>query len=181
MNRHFGGAGADVEVAPWVWRAPAGQNRREALLFELVALSCVAETLSTALLGVLVERATDSEARQTLREILRDEVHHARLGWAYLAWDPSPTARHLVGRRLPAMLGGTLTDELFRDGESDPDEAALSGLGQLERAERRAVVRDTLEQVVFPGLERFGIDVRGGKEWLAAAEGRPLGAQLSGA
>lgn len=42
-----------------------------------------------------------------------------------------------------------------------------SGLGALGRAERRGILGETLSQVMFPGLQRFGIDVRGGEIWLA--------------
>jgi hypothetical protein len=172
LSCHFGGVPAKAEP-PMAWCVvPRGLARRDALLYEIVALSCVTETLSTALLGVLVERATDSLARRTMQSILRDEVRHSRLGWAYLAQAASPAAMQAVSRNLPAMLKATLSDELFSETRSEPDAESLAGLGQLERAERRCIVRETLEEVVFPGLLLFGADVRAGREWIDRGGGR---------
>ncbi len=166
LSRYFG-EGVARSGPPFVRRiAPAGMERKDALIYDVVALACVTETLSTALLGALVDRASDSLARRTMHSILRDEVSHSRLGWAYMAEVASPRAMQAVSARLPAMLQSTLSDELFRRSSVDPLECAVAGLGQLERIERRRIVRETLEQVVFPGLERFGADVRGGRQWI---------------
>jgi len=170
MGLHFGAVTTHADVPPWRWAAPRELSPRDALLFEIVALSCVTETLSTALLGVLVERATDSVGRRAMQSILRDEVRHGRLGWAYLAQAGSATAREAIGRHLPAMLRDTLSGELFEESATDPSDAALAGLGHLERGERRRVVEATLEQVVFPGLVRFGVNAAAGRQWLATAQ-----------
>jgi hypothetical protein len=170
LSRHFGEVGV-TSRAPVVRRvAPAGLERKDALIYEVVALACVTETLSTALLGALVDRASDSLAKRTMHTILRDEVSHSRLGWAYLAEAASARAMDAVSAHLPAMLQSTLSDELFRPSSIDPLESAVAGLGQLERIERRRIVRETLEQVVFRGLERFGADVRNGRRWIEQGE-----------
>jgi hypothetical protein len=165
---HFGGSVsglAPVTVSPV---ASEHWPRAERLLYELVAMSCVTETLSTALLGVLVERARDSLTRRTMHSILRDEVGHSRLGWAYLAERCQQGARDCVGEHLPAMLADTVGPELFRAAtRDDPLAEELTGLGSLDVDSSRHVVRETLEQVIFPGLERFGIDVGPGRRWLA--------------
>jgi hypothetical protein len=165
LSRHFGEEPG--HCAPPVARpvAPPGLEGKDALVYEIVAMACVTETLSTALLGSLVERATDSRAASAMRSILRDEVRHSQLGWAYLAEAPAPRAIDAVGLRLLRMLDATLSPELLHAAPDDPDEAALAGLGQLERHERRRVVRETLKAVVFPGLERYGADVSGGQRW----------------
>jgi hypothetical protein len=166
LSRHFGDAGCVPDPAPPRPIAPRGLGRKDALVYEIVALSCVTETLSTALLGSLVERATDSLARSAMRSILRDEVRHSRLGWAYLAEAAAPRAMAAVSAQLSPMLHATLSAELFHESEPDPDASALAGLGELERGERRRVVGETLRDVVFPGLERYGADVRAGRRWL---------------
>lgn len=170
LVRHFGGAVDAVNVrngpaAPSV--APRSFAERERLLYEVVALSCVTETLSAALLGALVERARDSLAKGVLHSILRDEVVHSRLGWAFLAEEHARGARDCVSERLAALLSSTLPDELF---DAPPEDSAvdraLAGLGSLERTERKRVVRETLHGVIFPGLERFGIETSRGRAWL---------------
>jgi hypothetical protein len=170
LSRYFGGALMTSAPAAVRRVAPAGVQRKDALIYEVVALACVTETLSTALLGALVDRASDSLARRTMHSILRDEVSHSRLGWAYLAEAACPRAMEGISAHLPGMLQSTLSDELFRRSTFDPVESEVAGLGQLERIERRRIVRETLEQVVFPGLERFGADVRSGRRWIEDRE-----------
>jgi hypothetical protein len=174
LSRHFGEA-VVRSGQPVVRRvAPSGLERKDALIYDVVALACVTETLSTALLGALVDRASDSLARRAMHSILRDEVSHSRLGWAYLAEAASARAMEAVSSHLPAMLRSTLSDELFSCASIDPLEGELAGLGQLERVERRRIVRETLEKVVFPGLERFGADVLSGREWIEGRHARRL-------
>ncbi|MDC3959543.1 ferritin-like domain-containing protein [Polyangium jinanense] len=146
---------------------PSGLGPRERLHYEVIAMSCVTETLSAALLGELVARATDPLVRDTMQHILRDEVDHARLGWAHLAAEHERGAQDVVGPSLPAMLAGTVSEELFSSWAEHPAQEALSGLGALDRAERKRIFRDTMSLVVFPGLRRFGVDTARGESWLS--------------
>ena len=166
LVQHFGGSVGEVaptlpkRVSPERWR------REERLLYEMVAMSCVTETLSTALLGALVERASDSLTKRTMHSILRDEVMHSQVGWAFLAEQRAGGAPDCIGPHLPAMLQSTLGPGFF---DTDPLAAELSGLGCLDGASNRRIVAEALSLVVFPGLARFGIDVKPGLAWLAAA------------
>lgn len=168
LVRHFGGTlAAPSGVTPGSV-APRVLSGRERLLYDVVALACVTETLSTALLGVLVDRSQDPVAKRVLQSILRDEVGHSRLGWAFLAEEHARGARDCVSEWLPAMLSATLSEELFMPTtEASALDTTLAGFGALERAERRRVVREALSTVIFPGLERFGIDARRGRAWLS--------------
>jgi hypothetical protein len=168
LVRHFGGP-FQAPKAPEVRAiAPRSFTDQERLLYEVVALSCVTETLSTTLLGALVERARDTLAKDVAHSILRDEVKHSRLGWAFLAEEHARGARDCVSKRLGSMLRSTLADELFEpSAAAGASDGALAGFGSLERTERRRIVRETLNAVVFPGLECFGIDTSLGKAWLA--------------
>jgi ferritin-like protein len=170
LVEHFGGDPPPTLAAPpTVPRvAPAGLPARDALLFEIVALSCVTETLSTALLGALVDAARDSLAKETMHGILRDEVRHSRLGWAHLAEAHASGAPDVVSAHLPAMLATTLGTDLFDPTPPNATDELLSGYGALTRPESLRVTRDCFHHVVFPGLERFGIDTAGGKRWLAS-------------
>lgn len=169
LVQHFGGAPPPEPTLALSWTAPLGVEGRERLVYEIVALSCVTETLSTALLGELVARATDPMCKQAMHSILRDEVKHSRLGWAFLAEEHARLVRDCVGPHLPDMLEATLGDELFKASETpDPRLAQLAGLGSLERPDRLRVVREALERVIFPGLELFGIETSPGRGWLNA-------------
>ncbi len=168
LVRHFGGSAERPKAPEARPVAPRSFGEQERLLYEVVALSCVTETLSAALLGALVERARDSIAKSVLHAILRDEVVHSRLGWAFLAEEHARGARDCVSDRLAAILSSTVSAELFEPpNDASAVDRALAGFGSLERAERRRIVRETLQAVVFPGLERFGIETSRGRAWLA--------------
>lgn len=169
LVEHFGGVPPPEPQVSLRPIAPAGLAGKEGTLYEVVALSCVTETLSTALLGALVARARDPVCKQAMHSILCDEVNHSRLGWALLAEERARGARDCVGEHLPDMFAATLGDDFFGLATApDPRLAELAGLGSLERAERQRIVRETLLRVIFPGLERFGIETGFGRRWLGA-------------
>jgi len=152
--------------------APAEFSAREQLLYEMVAISCVTETLSCALLGTLVERAEDEHIKQAMHSILKDEIGHSRLGWAYLADETKRGPQNFIADHLPAMLAGTVSEELFVNKEAHPLEGALDGLGALSRKERLRIFDESMREVVFPGLENFGVDTTSGRKWLLEQEDR---------
>jgi hypothetical protein len=165
---HFGGALPTEKPCALAGRiAPAGLEGRERVLYEVVALSCITETLSTALLGELVARARDPVCKQAMHSVLRDEVNHSRLGWAFLAEERGRGARDCVGRHVPEMLEAALGPHFFTFAHApDAERKELAAIGSLERPERQRVVRETLESVIFPGLERFGIETSSATRWL---------------
>jgi hypothetical protein len=146
---------------------PSGLTPRERLLYEVIAMCCVTETISAAALGRMLERAEDPVVRRAVHDILRDEVGHARLGWAHLAAESARGARSVVTEYLPAMLEETAGAELMSaPPDGSPTRPSLAGRGALGQQERRAIFVDTLQSVVLPGLERFGVDTSGATSWL---------------
>lgn len=164
LVEHFGGrwtAPARITAPPV--RSGLG-NARADLLYELVAMSCVTETLSAALLMEMRAAAVDDRVRDVVHEVLVDEVDHSRLGWAHLAAEARGCSVGFIGDRLPGVLAHTVAEELFGFGEdASPD---LDGLGALSKVRRKAVFASTMLDVVFPGLRRFGIDTDAGQRWL---------------
>lgn len=167
LVRHFGGTVTPSSPSPLRPIAPTELSGADRVLYEVVALSCVTETLSTALLGELVAQARDSACKQAMHSILRDEVNHSRLGWAFLAEQHASGARDCVGAYLPRLLDATLGAG-FLQAVDQPDHRRdeLAGLGSLRLNERQRIVRETLAQVIFPGFERFGVDTRSARRWL---------------
>ncbi|HEX9296426.1 MAG TPA: ferritin-like domain-containing protein [Polyangiaceae bacterium] len=163
LVRHFGAEPKTDSVRAPPEVAPSGLAVRERVLYEVVALSCVTETLSAALLGAMVDKAEDVWVKATVHRILRDEIDHGRLGWAHLSLEFARGYGRFLGDYLPAMLEGTVDDELFRD---DEDDETLAGLGALCRMDRRTLFTGTMREIVFPGLERFGVDTSAGAQWL---------------
>jgi len=172
LAARFGRRVANDDVPPPAPAAPSGLSPRERLLYEVVAMSCVTETLSAALLGAMLKRATDNDVATTLRSILRDEVRHARLGWAHLAGETRRGGGAFISETLPSMLAGTVDDEIFGSGADAAEQYALGGLGALPRRERVEIFRTSMTEIVFPGLEHFGIDTTRGREWLDHSPGR---------
>ncbi len=148
--------------------APASMGEKSRLLYEVVAMSCVTETLSCTLLGVLVERTEDVHLKKAMQSILSDEVRHSRLGWGYLADQSAKGPQDFIADYLPHMLAGTVHEEIFNEALVSPFDDRLSAHGVLSRAERLDIFQSTMTDVVFPGLERFGVDTGAGQKWLSA-------------
>ncbi len=149
--------------------APASLPLRERVLYEVVALSCITESLSAALLGEIVERADDPDVLATARQVLRDEIEHGRLGWAHLAAEHARGDCGFLGAYLAAMLTGAVGDDLFSATVEDgtPVERELECLGVLARGTSADVFSAAMTTVVFPGLAKFGVDVSAGEQWMA--------------
>lgn len=125
--------------------APPELSRADALLYDVIATCCVAETVNVALLTAEFAAAREPALRRLTTQLLRDEVKHSRLGWAYLA--EVAAHRDVTGLRphLSAMLCHA-NDEADAAGEAGP-------------AVRRAlwVLSETMNGVVLPGLALHGL------------------------
>ncbi len=146
--------------------APRGLLPRGRVLYEIVAACCITETESMAVLTTLLAHARRPRLRAVLRELAADEVAHSRLGWAHLAGESARGVAGFLGPLVPRMLEGGAEPDLFRTAPVGLDDEALLGHGVLPRAVKREVFTRTLVEVVFPGLERFGVDAAPGRAWL---------------
>lgn len=122
-------------------------------LYASVALGCVTESLSCALLLAMRAPATFPPVQAAIDEILKDEIEHSRVGWAHLATaagtgDVSWLASHIGAMRAAAL------DHDVADLPTAPD---LSAFGILPRAAVATVVDTTWRDVIVPGLARYGI------------------------
>jgi rubrerythrin len=135
--------------------APKRFGPREALIYEVVAQCCVGETESMATLSTLMEQMAPSRYRDAVHEIARDEVTHARLGWALL--EQMPAAPTFLHGHLVSMLeaGG---GPLFQAAVRGSDDAELVAWGVLPHRLKRRVFEETLREVIVPGFTRSGID-----------------------
>ncbi len=160
-----------IEYAPASWAEP------QRLTYEVVAQSCVAETQSTASLVTLLEGAESPELKAVLHELARDEVHHSRLGWAYLAWARPRVDVTFLGPLLPGMIAGSAGPEIFKPAPEAANDPELLRQGVVPHALRRQVYVETLQTVVLPGFETLGVDTLPARRWLdetlAAAPHRP--------
>lgn len=147
--------------------APAGLPPFETWVYTAVAHCCVAETESVATLTELVRAAGPPAVRVALVTIARDEVEHAQLGWAVVAWAAQQRPLAFLARWLPAMLesGGA---PLYRAPPAGAGDERLRAHGVLPAPDKRRVFEATLEGVLLPGLARAGVDGAIARAWLSA-------------
>ncbi len=149
--------------------APAGMWREEALIYDVVARCCIAETESMATL-VTLSPLSQGRAKEIVREISKDEITHARLGWDLLRHAKEHHIDVLfLGSHVVAMLaangGATL-------GAADAvDTHGHERDGVLSTKAKREVFIACVTDVVLPGLELYGIDTKPAHAWLAEKSG----------
>jgi hypothetical protein len=141
-------------------------DQRDRLLWELVAVCCISETMNVALMTRCMEVVKDEEIRSTLHELLKDEVRHARLGWAHLAAERAAGRGQFLGDVLPLMLEASIEPGFLEGTLAVPWTDELYHYGELPWAELVQIYRDTLNLVVFPGLQAVGLDTTKGRVWL---------------
>ena len=114
LARHYGSRDTPgIGSAPAI--GPRGAPPADQLLYEVVAFCCVTETLNTSLMHVAYTRARVPYVREAIREILRDEIWHSRLGWAHLHAARADGQGAFLSLALPRMLAGAVRMELFSD------------------------------------------------------------------
>ena len=137
------------------WNGWAPPSRRA--LHAAVALGCVTESLSTALLVTLRPRVEHPVVRDALDVILEDEIRHGRLGWAHLSDAAAREDVSWLAAHVPAMIDDALAGEA---GLSLPHGGAdLGDLGILDRETSQKVAREVIATTIVPGLARSGIVV----------------------
>ena len=152
---------------------PRDLGAEQRLTYEVVAQSCISETESMATLVTLLDAASDAHLKIVLQELARDEVQHARLGWAYLAWAKDHLDLSFLSEFLPAMAAAATGDDLFRPGPPEADDPALLRAGVVPKRDRRRIYLETLHSVVIPGFEEFRIDTGPLRRW-AEEKGRTV-------
>jgi hypothetical protein len=162
-RRHAGQCRALIEALAGPGALPAHPPRRlslgpielrsrDRLLYAALALGCVTESLSCALLLELRESATHPLVAATVRDILTDEIEHARIGWALLAEEARRRDVSWVAGYIPAIAAAAVDDDVRPFVGDD-----TSGLGVLSHARVRALVAETWTDVIRPGLAQYGI------------------------
>ncbi len=144
---------------------PRDLGPEQRLTYEVVAQSCISETESMATLVTLLDAASDAHLRTVLQELARDEVQHARLGWAYLAWAKDRLDLSFLSAFLPAMATAATGEDLFQPGPLEADDPALLRSGVVPKRDRRRIYLETLHSVVIPGFEEFQVDTGPLRRW----------------
>ena len=132
----------------------------EALLRNVLSISCLAETVAVALVGAEREEAGPDCLRDVLTSILADEVRHARFGWTLLARvGPSldDATRLRLGRYLELAFAHLEEHELrFLPAGPAPSDKA-ERVGVCDGDVSRELFYETVRTVIIPGLQARGL------------------------
>lgn len=164
LARRFGHVGAARRAIALPRWGPAELSDRQRTIYTAITMGCVIESMNVALLGETLRVAEDEPIRQLTREIMRDEVNHARIGWSYLAVVAEDAA--FIAPMLPRILDAAAGEELRAEGA---ESIAAPAYGLLGLAQLRGLFDETLRAVVLPGLAAHGIDVTAAERWRRAA------------
>ncbi|MFT5358517.1 MAG: hypothetical protein ACI9KE_005756 [Polyangiales bacterium] len=132
------------------------------VLYGSVAIGCITETLSVALLMEIRARAQDAIVSDVAHEILRDEIEHSRIGWAALEHARTRVDVAWLEPHLATMLKLALGEELAEPAATPRDQArepgSLEPWGVLSSEVARATCEAAVRDVIIPGLRRAGLD-----------------------
>jgi hypothetical protein len=115
----------------------------------------LSETVAVHVLHRSQERTTLPAVRLLNQIHIKEELDHARLGWALLAWpelgDPD---RKMVAGHVPELI--SLLRTVWLETER-PADSALEELGFLSTPLIATAIDEAIEGVILPGLAHHGI------------------------
>ncbi len=142
-----------LSVAP-----PGGEaDPARRALYASVAMGCVTETLSCALLVAMRDVAELGPTRAAVDEIVKDEIEHSRIGWAHLAAAAARGDVSWLAPHVAAMRAAALAHDVAELPATTPAAADLSGYGILPRARVTIIVDACWRDVIVPGFAHHGV------------------------
>jgi hypothetical protein len=133
-------------------------------LLQVVGMCSINETMACAFLELCLSGAAVPSVREPIREILEDEIRHARIGWAYLGSpDVGDAERRLVSTWLAPMLRVQWEHWHDQIATLPGGDVAAHGCPPAAAIERAALA--SICTLVIPGFARAGIDVSAAQQW----------------
>jgi hypothetical protein len=132
----------------------------------VVGQCCLNETIASAFLEATITEADGPLAHAALRELLADEIDHARIGWATVAATDAKTRRE-IGEWLPEMAVANL--KMWREAPrlyGSDEELACHGAPREETVAAALLV--AFRDLVIPGFERLDVSMDRVRNWLDA-------------
>lgn len=183
-RRHGVLCGAVVEafggqaVAPALAEAQLPEHldvdRREAVLRNVLSVSCLSESVAVALIGAERLRMPGGELRDLLTKIYADEVGHMRFGWQLVtseAPDLDAGARARLGAYLAVAFAHLEAHELAHLPLTGPLPDGAETAGVCDGAEARDLFYATVTGVLVPRLEALGLPAA--RAWRARRAAAP--------
>ncbi len=154
-----------VARAEVTWLPPVPEHADaapvEALARNVLSVGCLSETVAVALIGAERLRTGPAALRETLSNILADEVQHSRLGWELLE-ALLPRLDAAARARLDAYLEVALRHLIAHEQAHLPavdavPSAAAEAVGVCSGAEAHSLLRGAIDEVILPRLSQLGI------------------------
>lgn len=171
----FGGSA----VAPALAQAELPEHedvgRVEAVLRNVLSVSCLSESVAVALIGAERLRMPEGALRDLLTRIYADEVGHARFGWRLVGAEIprlDAAARARLGAYLAVAFAHLEAHELAHLPLTGPLPEGSEAAGVCDGADARALFHATVTEVLVPQLEALGLPAE--RAW--RARGRALSA-----
>ena len=134
---------------------PRGMTQRQRIIYSSLAMGCVTETLSTALLTRMLQKAQTGIVKETIHQILKDEVKHSRIGWAELHRESHHQDLSWIQPYIPMMIREALEGDIepmLSQAEAKDD---LSPWGILSPQESQTIMKETIDKIIRPGLSKY--------------------------
>lgn len=141
-----------------------GASRRLTCHLWVVGQCSLNETFASAVLEASLAHTTAGLAKAALRELLSDEIDHARIGWAHLA-GLDAAQRGAIQPRLLSLTRANV--KMWRDTPRlYPSSPALVEQGALSRELIEGALLAAVRELVAPGFAALGFDVSPIVRWL---------------
>ena len=166
VAKDYGWPGDPSPPTPHGPLGPEEASFEDRLLYEMVAFCCVTETLNTSMLLAIHRRVVAPDIKAQVHAILKDEVNHSRVGWAYLQYRRDRGDGAQLTDWLPNMFHGAGIEEVYSPDSGGRDTEAMADYGESSLKMRTDIFEAAVRDVIFPGLERVGVDTRPSQMWL---------------
>jgi hypothetical protein len=143
-----------------------GATPRTRSVLWVLGQCCMNETIASGFLEAALQCADGPMARGALRELLSDEIDHARMGWMLLASLPQALQGE-IEPWLPQMLRANL--KMWRDSPRDyPSNAELAAQGAPTETIVEQAIKGAVRDLIVPGFESVGFSMNEVHAWLEA-------------
>jgi hypothetical protein len=120
-----------------------------------IANCAISETIASAFLSRSLEEAQTELSHAAVRELLEDEVDHARIGWAILG-GMSKSDLQSLQPLVPQLV--RIVRQVWLDAAAKTGNELPLGHGCLRGDDLLAVVDGAFRELVIPGLSHVGLD-----------------------
>jgi hypothetical protein len=159
--------GAAVVATPELPFAPprhdAAESDRARRILWIVGQCAFNETFASAYLALCNDRAELPLAQAAMRELLSDEIDHARIGWAFLSTLNAADKALVQGWLEPIAIANLREWRAVRLAEDE----RLSRHGVPPSAAVEDALREAVADLIVPGLAHVGLDPRPLERWVA--------------